>query len=44
MPAANRVTQQWMDLKPIEALEPHFLQKVLKPGKIINAGSAISQN
>ncbi|MBW4582592.1 MAG: nucleotidyltransferase domain-containing protein [Tildeniella nuda ZEHNDER 1965/U140] len=37
MAAANRITQQWVDLKPMESLDPHFLQKVLKTGKRINA-------
>ena len=41
MAAVNRITQQWVDLKPIEALDPHFLQKVLKTGKMIDAESAI---
>jgi predicted nucleotidyltransferase len=37
MAAANRITSQWVDLKPIEALDPHFLQKVMSTGKSIHA-------
>jgi uncharacterized protein len=37
MAEVNEVSHQWIDLKPLESLEPHFLQKVLTMGKIINA-------
>jgi len=37
MAAANQISHQWVDLKPIESLEPHFLQVVLKTGRRINA-------
>jgi uncharacterized protein len=37
MAAVNRISHQWVDLKPIEALDAHFLEKVLKIGKCINA-------
>jgi uncharacterized protein len=37
MAAANRISHQWVDLKPIESLDSHFLQKVLKTGKSIHA-------
>ncbi len=41
MSAANCITQQWVDLKPIEALDPYFLQRVLETGKMIDAEGAI---
>ncbi len=37
MAAANRLSHQWIDLKPIESLDPHFLQKVIKTGRSIDA-------
>jgi uncharacterized protein len=37
MAVANQISHQWVDLKPLESLEPHFLQKVLTTGKRINA-------
>lgn len=37
MAAANEISHQWVDLKPMESLDPHFLQKVLTMGKSINA-------
>lgn len=37
MAAANRISHHWVDLKPIESLDPHFLQKVLETGKSIHA-------
>jgi predicted nucleotidyltransferase len=37
MAAVNRISHQWVDLKPTESLDSHFLQKVLKTGKSINA-------
>lgn len=33
--AANRVSRRWVDLKPLEALEPHFRDRVLAEGKVI---------
>ncbi len=35
--AANQLTQRWVDLKPIEDLEPHFLQKIIRTGECIDA-------
>jgi predicted nucleotidyltransferase len=35
--AANRLTERWVDLKPIEDLEPHFRQKVIRTGECIYA-------
>ncbi len=35
--AVNRLTRLWVDLKPLEALEPHFRQGVLKTGEILYA-------
>jgi uncharacterized protein len=37
MAEVNEVSHQWVDLKPMESLEPHFLQKVLTMGKSIYA-------
>jgi len=37
MTAANRISHQWVDLKPLESLDTHFLEKVLKTGKSIHA-------
>jgi predicted nucleotidyltransferase len=37
MAAANQIGHQWVDLKPLESLEPHFLQKVLATGKRLDA-------
>jgi len=34
---ANRLTPLWVDLKPLEALEPHFRQRVLATGEVIYA-------
>jgi len=31
----NQLTQFWVDLKPLEDLEPHFLHRVLTTGEII---------
>jgi predicted nucleotidyltransferase len=33
----NRISHQWVDLKPIEVLDPHFLRKVISTGKSIYA-------
>jgi predicted nucleotidyltransferase len=35
--AANRLTDRWVDLKPIEDLESHFRQKVIRNGECIYA-------
>jgi predicted nucleotidyltransferase len=35
--AANQISQRWVDLKPLESLEPHFKERVLTTGKVINA-------
>jgi uncharacterized protein len=37
MAAANEISHQWVDLKPLESLESHFLQKVLTMGRAIHA-------
>ncbi|MGK7905040.1 MAG: nucleotidyltransferase family protein [Hormoscilla sp.] len=33
--AANRLTPLWVDLKPLEDLDPHFRQRVLETGEFI---------
>ncbi len=33
--AVNQVTRFWVDLKPLEDLEPHFLRRVLTTGECI---------
>ena len=33
--AANRLTPLWVDLKPLEDLDPHFRQRVLETGECI---------
>jgi len=33
--AANRLTPLWVDLKPLEDLDPHFRQRVLATGECI---------
>ncbi|WP_416672233.1 nucleotidyltransferase family protein [Egbenema bharatensis] len=35
--AANRLTNRWVDLKPLEALEPHFYQRVMETGEVLYA-------
>jgi predicted nucleotidyltransferase len=35
--AVNRLTNRWVDLKPLEALEPHFYQRVLATGEVLYA-------
>lgn len=35
--AINRVSRRWVDLKPLESLEPHFRERVLATGKVLNA-------
>ncbi len=37
--AANRLTNRWVDLKPLEELEPHFYQRVMETGKVLYAGN-----
>lgn len=41
MAAANRISHQWVDLKPIAALDPHFRQKVIQTGRRIDAAGQI---
>lgn len=36
--AANGCSQRWVDLKPLEELEPYFRQRVLDTGVEIDAG------
>lgn len=31
----NRIAPCWVDLKPLEALEPHFLQRVMQTGEVL---------
>lgn len=33
----NSMSDRWIDLKPLEALEPHFLQRVLQTGECLYA-------
>jgi uncharacterized protein len=33
----NSLSDRWIDLKPIEDLEPHFLQRVLQTGECLYA-------
>ncbi|MGF1512179.1 MAG: nucleotidyltransferase family protein [Elainellaceae cyanobacterium] len=33
--AANHLSQWWVDLKPWEALEPHFQTRVVSTGKVL---------
>lgn len=35
--AANRLTRLWVDLKPLEDLDPHFRQRVLTTGEQVYA-------
>lgn len=37
--AANQITPFWVDLKPLEDLEPHFLHRVLTTGECIYEAS-----
>jgi uncharacterized protein len=37
MAMANEVAHQWVDLKPLESLDAHFLEKVLRMGRVIDA-------
>jgi len=32
---ANRLTRFWVDLKPLEELQPHFRERVLATGEIV---------
>jgi uncharacterized protein len=34
--AANRCSNRWVDLKPLEALEPRFLQRVMATGVLLD--------
>lgn len=33
--AVNQVTNRWVDLKPLEDLEPHFYQRVMATGEVM---------
>lgn len=33
----NSMSDRWIDLKPLESLEPHFLQRVLQTGECLYA-------
>jgi predicted nucleotidyltransferase len=35
--AVNRLTQRWVDLKPLEDLEPYFYQRVMDTGEVLYA-------
>jgi predicted nucleotidyltransferase len=35
--AINSVSDRWIDLKPLEALDPHFLKRVLQTGECLYA-------
>ncbi|NJR71567.1 MAG: nucleotidyltransferase domain-containing protein [Synechococcales cyanobacterium CRU_2_2] len=35
--AVNRLSQRWVDLKPLESLEPQFRDRVLARGQAIDA-------
>ncbi|PSB13047.1 DNA polymerase subunit beta [filamentous cyanobacterium CCP2] len=35
--SANRLTNRWVDLKPMEALEPYFYQRVMETGEVLYA-------
>jgi predicted nucleotidyltransferase len=35
--AVSRLTDRWVELKPLEALEPHFHQRVLATGEVLYA-------
>jgi len=37
--AVNDHNQRWIDLKPLEDLEPHFRERVLATGKVIDENS-----
>jgi predicted nucleotidyltransferase len=34
----NRYTDRWVDLKPLEDLEPYFRQRVIETGVLVHAG------
>lgn len=40
MAAVNRVTPLWVDLKPLEDLEPFFKERILKDGEVLFPGRA----
>ncbi|MEO0489327.1 MAG: nucleotidyltransferase domain-containing protein [Cyanobacteria bacterium J06635_15] len=33
----NQISQRWIDLKPLESLEPHFRARVLSTGQVLDA-------
>jgi predicted nucleotidyltransferase len=35
--AVNRLSQRWVDLKPLEALDPYFYQRVIDTGEVLYA-------
>lgn len=35
----NSLSDHWIDLKPLEALEPHFLERVLQTGECLYASN-----
>ena len=37
--AVNQITRFWVDLKPLENLEPHFLHRILTMGECIYEAS-----
>jgi len=37
--AVNQITEFWVDLKPLEDLEPHFLHRILATGECIYEAS-----
>lgn len=39
MARVNSLTSLWVDLKPLEELEPHFCQRVLATGELLYARS-----
>ncbi len=41
--AVNDLTPLWVDLKPLEALTPHFRRRVLETGEVLYAKEVITQ-
>ncbi|MEB3292463.1 MAG: nucleotidyltransferase domain-containing protein [Synechococcales bacterium] len=37
--AVNQVSRRWVDLKPLEALEPHFRDRILAEGTLLYAAN-----
>lgn len=42
--AVNELTEFWIDLKPIEDLEPSFLEKVLTTGEVLYERNIVAEN